>query len=117
MRLHALQGSNIDPQTLEIHRSGLRQDMSLNPTPRPELMKHPAPRILGIGTKVTRPILSDHESGRYLRKLQVDDAGLVDIGFDRVAFPVLAELHAAAIRVEVLHVFGKLVVGEVVGAP
>ena len=117
MRLHALQGPNICSQTLELHRTRLRQDMSLNSTTRPEFMEHPAPRILRIGTKVTRPILPDYKSRRCLRELQVHDAGLVDIGFDGVAFPVLAELHAAAVGMKVLHIFGKLYVGEVVGAP
>ena len=117
MRLHALQRPNIKSQSLEIHRPGLREHMALYPASRPELMEHPSPRILGIGAEVTRPILPHNKPRRYLCEFQVHDAGLVDVGFDGVAFPVLAELHAATLGMEVLHVVGELDVGEVVGAP
>jgi hypothetical protein len=77
-------------------------------------MIHSSPRLLRICSKITVPILPYHETRTYLRELQIDDTSLIDGGFDGITFAILGEFHAAAVGVEVLHVFGEGVVGEVV---
>lgn len=105
MWLHPLQSPNINSQPIEVDGPLLRQDMSLNPTPRPEFMKHPSPRLLRICSKIAGPILANLESRCDLREFEIHDGLLVDRGLDCVALPILAEIHTAPVRLETLFVF------------
>lgn len=104
-------------RSFEVHRSTLRQDMSLNLTSRPELMIHPTPRLLRIFTKSTRPILAHHVPRRNLRELQVDNALLVHGGLDGITLSILADIHRAIFRLESMVVGGEVEVGEVLRTP
>jgi len=84
MRLHALQRVNELSTALEVHGSLLRQESSLNLTPRPEKVLHPAPRVLRIGAKVASTILASRETRRSLCESDVDDAALVHAALDVV---------------------------------
>ena len=117
MRLHALQSATKEAQPIETHRALLRQNVALDLTPRPELVIHAAPRLLRVGAEIRVPVFPDHEARRHLRELEIHDLGLVDGGFDGVAFAVFAQFHAAVLGVEVLLVFGEGEVREVVGGP
>ena len=117
MRLHTLLRMYKHPQPLKIHRPTLRKNMPFNPTSRPEIMEHPPPRLLRICPKIAYAIFANFEPRRYLRKLKIDNARLVDTRLDRVALPILADIHGAAVGLEVLLVGGEGEVGDVVGAP
>lgn len=106
-----------DPPPLKIHRTLLRQKLPLHATTRPELMIHLAPRILGIGAKIRRPVLATHHRRRVLVELEIDDRLRVDGRFDAVGFAVLGQGHADVVGVEVVAVGGEGEVLEVVAAP
>lgn len=117
MRLHALQRMHEHSPALEIHRSLLRHELTLNLTPGPEEVLHPAPRGLGVGSEIARAVLAHGEAGRGLRELDVDDAALVDAAADVVGLAVVGDLHGAVPAGEVLLVVGEVEVVQVVRGP
>ena len=108
---------NEQPLSLEVHRPLLREHLPLNPTQRPKLMIHLAPRVRGIRAKVRRPILATDKRGRLLREGQIHDGLGVDGRLDVVALAVLGDLHRDLVVGEVVAVGRELEVLEVVGAP
>jgi hypothetical protein len=117
VRLHALQGVHKHSPALEINRSLLRDQRTLNLTPGPEQVLHAAPRCLRVGAEVAGTVLARRETGRGLRESYVDNTALVHTALDLVGLAVLGDLHGALFGVEVLLVVGEGKVVEVVGGP
>ena len=115
--LHALQSVNELSTALEVHGSLLRQEGSLNRTPRPEQVLHPAPRVLRIGAKVASTVLASRETRRGLCEGDVDDAALVHAALNVVRLAILGDLHGALLGAELVLVVGEGEVVEVVGGP
>ena len=102
---------------LEINRTLLRDERTLNLTPRPEQVLHAAPRRLRVCTKVAGTVLSRRETRRGLRESNIDDTALVHTALDPVRLAILRNLHGALLGGEVLLVVGEGEVVEVVGGP
>jgi hypothetical protein len=102
---------------LEIHRPLLRDQRTLNLTPRPKQMLHATPRRLRIRAKIASPIPPRRETRRSLRERNIHNTALVHTALDPVRLPVLADLHRALLGGEVLLVVGEGEVVEVVGSP
>ena len=117
MRLHALQSMNKHSPALEINRTLLRDERTLNLTPRPEQVLHAAPRRLRVCTKVAGTVLSRRETRRGLRESNIDDTALVHTALDPVRLAILRNLHGALLGGEVLLVVGEGEVVEVVRGP
>lgn len=117
MWLHALQCVNELSTALEVHRSLLRQERSLDRTPGPEKVLHSTPRVRGIGTKVASTVLSGRETRRSLRESDIDNTALVHAALDMVALSILGDLHGALLGAELVLVVGEGEVVEVVGGP
>ena len=117
MRLHALQSVDEHSPALEIDRTLLRDQRTLNLTSGPEQVLHAAPRLLRVGTKVGGAILARRETRRGLRESDVDDTALVHTALDLVRLTVLGDFHGALLGSEVLLVVGEGEVVEVVGGP
>lgn len=116
VRLHALQTMDENPPSLEILGTLLGQNCPLDPTARPELMVHLAPRRIGIGPERRRAVLAHHHRRRLLHELQIDNRARVDAGLDRVGLAVRGERHAHGVGGEVVAVRGELEGLEVVAA-
>ena len=117
MRLHALQRMYEQPSPLKVDRPALRENVAFDLTRRPKLMIHLPPRILRIGAKVARAILAHDESRRRLREFQIHNPLLIESRLDRIALPILADLHRAPIRLEVMLVFREREIRDVVRGP
>lgn len=117
MWLHALQRVNELSAALEVHRSLLRQERSLNSTPRPEQVLHPTPRVRGISTKVASTVLASRETGRNLCESDIDNTALVHAALDVVRLSILGDLHGALLGAELVLVVGEGEVVEIVGGP
>jgi hypothetical protein len=102
---------------LEIHRPLLRDQRTLNLTPRPKQMLHATPRRPRIRAKIASPIPPRRETRRSLRERNIHNTALVHTALDPVRLPVLADLHRALLGGEVLLVVGEGEVVEVVGSP
>ena len=102
---------------LEINRTLLRDERTLNLTPRPEQVLHAAPRRLRVCTKVAGTVLSRRETRRGLRESNIDDTALVHTALDPVRLAILRNLHGALLGGEVLLVVGEGEVVEVVRGP
>lgn len=101
MWLHSLQGVHEQPPSGHIQFAFLRQDTSLDLTPRPEGVPHGPPGLVGVGPEETRPILTDHEPGRLPCNLEIDDGLEIRGGFYVVGAAVVAEGDGAISRGEV----------------
>jgi hypothetical protein len=117
MRLHALQSVNELSTALEVHGSLLRQERSLNLTPRPEQVLHPTPRVRGIGAKVASTVLASRETRRSLCESDINNTALVHAALDVIALAILGDLHRALLGAELVLVIGEGEVVEVVGGP
>lgn len=117
VRLHALQSVHKHSPALEINGSLLRDQRTLNLTPRPEKMLHAAPRRLGISAEIARTIPARRETRRGLRERNINNTALVHTALDLVRLAVLRNLHRALLGGKVLLVVGEGEVVEVVGGP
>ena len=117
MRLHALQGVHKHSPALEINRTLLREQRTLNLTPGPKQVLHAAPRRLGVGAEVAGAVLARRETRRGLRESDVNNTALVHTTLDLVRLAVLRDLHGAFLGGEVLLVVGEGEVVKVVGSP
>lgn len=117
MRLHALQRMNELATTLEINRSLLCEERSLDLAPGPEEVLHPAPRLRGISAKVAGTVLARSKARRGLCESDVNNAALVHAALDVVGLAILRDLHGALFRLELVLIVGEGEVVEVVGGP
>ena len=102
---------------LEINRTLLRDERTLNLTPRPEQVLHAAPRRLRVSTKVASTILARRETRRSLRESNINNTALVHTALDPVRLAILRDLHRALLGGKVLLIVGEGEVVEVVGGP
>ena len=102
---------------LEINRTLLRDERTLNLTPRPEQVLHAAPRSLRVCTKVAGTVLARRETRRGLCESDIDNTSLVHAALDVVRFSILGNLHGALLGAELVLVVGESEVVEVVGGP
>jgi hypothetical protein len=117
VRLHALQSVHKHSPALEVNRTLLRDQRTLNLTPGPEQVLHAAPRRLGVGAEVAGAVPARRETRRGLGESDVDDTALVHTALDPVRLAVVGDLHGALLGGEVLLVVGEGEVVEVVGGP
>lgn len=99
---------------LEVNRSVLCHDIALNLTPRPEKVLHVSPWLRWVRPKCARAVLASPKAGCGQRELDIDERLFVGGGLDGVRLSIFAQIHRAAIGLEVVLVLGEAVVAEII---
>lgn len=100
MRLHSLQGVAEHSSAIDLDFAFPGDNRAINGAPRPEVVVHAAPRLLGICAIVAGTVPSTLEAWRSSGELDVDQTAVVDGSLDCVRRAILAQLDGDAIGVE-----------------
>lgn len=100
VRLHALQGVDVDGLALEVDIAVLGGDGALRGTAGPECVAHLSPRVLEVCAEQRRARLSGLEAGCCPSNLEVDKGPLVIHALDCVGVAILGQLDGAVVGVE-----------------
>lgn len=100
VRLHALQGVDVDGLALEVDVAVLGGDGALRGAAGPECVAHLSPGVLEVCAEQRRARLSGLEAGSCPGDREVDQCPLVIHALDCVGVAILGQLDGAVIGIE-----------------
>lgn len=117
MRLHSLQSMAEHSPAVDLDLAFFGDERTFNAAPRPEVVVHATPRLVGVCAVVARSILPTLKARSGPSELHVDQTAVVDCSLDCVCRSIVVELDGHAVGVKGVVSLVETVVRQWVARP